>query len=110
MTSKRVQVSNESLYGEEMTLAGWTEWLHDRFGKVPEEYRDIAVLEIDSVGGYEGEHHTEATIYYDRPETDAERKNRQQRELARAAENERLAAARLADAKAIRDRLSREGV
>jgi hypothetical protein len=104
----RVTVLNESLYGEDNTLAGWQEWLRERFEKVPSEYRDSAVLEIDSVGGYEGEHHTEATLYYDRPETAAERQNRHAREQARADEEEQLAARRLADAQARRARLAAE--
>lgn len=79
----RVFVLNESLYGEANTLAGWMEWLRERFDRVPEEYRDTAILEIDSVGGYEGEHHTEAEIYYSRPETDKERQQREAKHKAR---------------------------
>lgn len=39
----RVMVLNESLYGERNTLAGWQEWISERFGKVPPEYRNNAV-------------------------------------------------------------------
>lgn len=104
----RVEVFNESLYGESNTLPGWKEWLTLKFNEVPPEYRDNAVLEIDSVGGYEGEHHTEVTIYYDRPETEIERQYRHARERARADEEEQLAARRLADARARRKRLDDE--
>ena len=104
----RVLVSNESLYGEENTLAGWQEWLRERFDQVPPEYRESALLEIDSVGGYEGAHHTEATLYYYRPETVAERAARHSLERSRADEEERLAESRLADARARRKRLADE--
>lgn len=104
----RVTVLNESLYGESYTLADWQGWLKKQFDMAPPEYRDSAVLEIESVGGYEGEHHTEATLYYYRPETEAERDSRHSREQASADEEERIAERRLAHAKARRERLAQE--
>lgn len=53
-------------------LVSVIDWLTKKLAKIPAEHRDAARLEISSVGGYEGEHHAEATIYYDRPETDEE--------------------------------------
>lgn len=104
----RITVLNENLFGECNTLAGWREWLKERFDNVPPEYRASAQLEIESVGGYEGEHHTEATLYYDRPETEAERHSRHSLERSRADEEEQIAARRLADAQARRQRLADE--
>lgn len=98
----RVTVSNESLYGERKTLAGWREWLKQKFDEVPPEYRDAAILEINSEGGYEGEHHTEATLYFDRPETPEEVANRKAVALARAEEAERLSRRWKADAERLR--------
>jgi hypothetical protein len=47
-------------------------WLTDKLQEVPPEYADTAKFEIESVGGYEGEHHSEIELYYHRPETDEE--------------------------------------
>lgn len=52
------------------------EWVDDLLKKIPQEYQESARLEIDSVGGYEGEHHAEATVFYLRPENDQEMKAR----------------------------------
>lgn len=60
--------------------------------KVPEQYRDTATVEIDSVGGYEGEHHAEIIVSYERPETEAEKTARlreEAREREAATRNER---------------------
>ena len=98
----RVTVFNESLYGERDTMNVWQERIEEWFARVPPEYRNVAILEIDSVGGYEGEHHTEATIYYDRPETTDETNHRKNIALARADEARGLAARWLADAERLR--------
>ena len=93
MESTRVTISNESLYGERRTLAGWRDWLSAKFNEVPPEYRDSAVLEIESVGGYEGEHHTEATVYFDRPPTPEEIASRKSRALLTSHEEDLVWAA-----------------
>ena len=50
----------------------FVDWLNGVVEKIPEEYRANAEIEIDSIGGYEGEHHAEVNISYERPETDEE--------------------------------------
>ena len=55
-------------------------WLKKMLKEVPEEYREGAVLAVQSVGGYEGEHHTEFEIYYYRPESSDEERWRVDRE------------------------------
>jgi hypothetical protein len=51
--------------------------------EIPEEFRGVARCEIDSQGGYEGEHHATIKVCYSRPETDREWKLRIAQNLAR---------------------------
>jgi hypothetical protein len=48
--------------------------------KIPEQYRATAVMEVDSVSGYEGSHYAHIEVAYTRPETDQEMADREQRE------------------------------
>lgn len=67
-------------------------WLSNLMGSVPPELRHSARVEIESVGGYEGEHHAEISVHYDRPETDEEMRHRlahESRERRRIDEFER---------------------
>lgn len=75
---------------EDDTLVEVIEWLQDCLEQIPEEYRATACIDVDSIGGYEGEHHTEIGIYYERPTTAeelakqaAERRRYHEAELAR---------------------------
>lgn len=86
----RITVLRENLYGAPDTMSGWIKWLEDKFANVPVEHRSTAVLEINSEGGYEGEHHAEASIYYYRAETADEAATRKNRALSQAAEAWRL--------------------
>ena len=57
-------------------------WLDGVINDIPTEYRKVAGIKIDSISGYEGEHHAEVMVSYERPETDEEME-------ARVARNER---------------------
>lgn len=79
-------------------------WLQDHLRSIPKACRASAKFEIESEGGYEGEHHVGVSITYERPETDAEWAERradmerrqalatEAREAAERAEFQRLAA------------------
>lgn len=73
---------------ETTKLAAFRQWLADAEAKIPEEYRSTATIEIDSIGGYEGEHHAEVIIAYWRPETDDEMAERLDREARQRAHQE----------------------
>ena len=47
-------------------------FLQEKLAEIPEQYRENAEIEIDTVDGYEGLYHVEIIIYYSRPETDEE--------------------------------------
>lgn len=47
-------------------------WMNEKIAKIPKQHLDSATIEIDSTGGYEGEHYAEITISYKRPYTEAE--------------------------------------
>lgn len=81
-------ISKDNEYGDDKVVSV-IEWLQDVLDDVPAEYRDSVRIEIDSVGGYEGEHHTEVTIYYDRPETEEEHAARSAAEKRMRAEMEK---------------------
>lgn len=93
---KVVVWSKDGVYGsmlhdekyDEDTLAETIEFLQWLMEKIPPAFKSSARFRIDSVGGYEGEHHAEVEVYYERPETDDERSERKRREDAeqRAAE------------------------
>jgi hypothetical protein len=72
------------------------EWLQGVLADVPDEYRGEVRIEVDSIGGYEGEHHTEVEIYYMRPETYQEM-NRRVAEWKQQAADEVQRAQRYAD-------------
>lgn len=80
----KVPVFHKSIYGslvdgnkyEPDTLPEVMAWLHVLIADIPAEYRATAKMEIESVGGYEGEHHAEVAVYYERPETEEERAGR----------------------------------
>lgn len=88
----KVCIHQQSVYGslvddskfEADTLKELIEWLGEKLDEVPDEYKDSAKLEIESVGGYEGEHHAEVEIFYSRPETDVEMSARVAEDLRRA--------------------------
>jgi hypothetical protein len=63
-------------------------WIDVLLEKIPAEFRDSAKMEIDSVGGYEGEHHAEVTVTYERPETAKETEARKAEEAATREEQE----------------------
>lgn len=60
-------------------------WFQGKLEQIPEEYRANARCEINSTGGYEGEHYGHIEISYDRPETVSERGERTAREEAHLA-------------------------
>lgn len=76
----KVSVLTKDVYGsltadkkyEDDTVVEVITWLQETLETIPPEFRECAKLDVDSVGGYEGEHHTEVEIYYIRPETDQE--------------------------------------
>lgn len=83
----KVPIFNESLYGEGERLDIFMARMTSLAEKAPPEFRDSVTIEIESVGGYEGEHHTELDLYYLRPETEQEFTNRT--EMARRRDLER---------------------
>ena len=92
-----VSVHNQDIFGSALKTekyepdgllqfrAAIDKWLE----KIPPEFHANAKIKIDSVGGYEGEHHAEITVYYERPETEAERTDRKKEEAQRKVEEER---------------------
>lgn len=65
-------------------------WFQSKLEEIPVEYRETALCEIDSAGGYEGSHYGHIEISYVRPETDEEMASRivrnEQREAAKRVE------------------------
>ena len=61
-------------------------WLQSCLAATPAEYRSSLRLSVDSVGEYEGDHHTALEIYYSRPETDEEMQTRKMLEAISDAE------------------------
>lgn len=97
---------NDGIYGsiidnnnyENDKVVDFIEFLQETLESIPPEYRSNAEIDIDSVGGWEGEHHSELTITYSRPETDAEMQERlasYERERLQRENNERGALAAL---------------
>ena len=56
----------------EGTLAIFQKWLQEQIDQIPEPFRHAADIEIDSEGGWEGEHHATIEITYWRPANAAE--------------------------------------
>ena len=61
-------------------------WFQGCLAEVPEQYRETAYCEIDSVSGFEGGHLAQIEIAYSRPETDEELASRIVEEGRRAAD------------------------
>lgn len=64
-------ITEENKYDDD-TIEEVIAWLRSLLAQVPDEYKSAAKVDVDSVGGYEGEHHAEIKVYYERPETDEE--------------------------------------
>ena len=80
-------------------LSGVITWLQGLLDSVPEEHRSNVIIEFDSDGDYD-DPGPKVTIYYERPETDEELRDRQRRNADRikqarqrveAAERQKLA-------------------
>ena len=68
--NKRVTVFDQEQYGDDWfpdKLVEAIAWLNGKLLEIPEEYRDTAKIDVDSVSSYA---HVE--IVYTRPETDEE--------------------------------------
>lgn len=75
----RTELFKESFYGYSnicYTLPDAIAWLQTLLAKVPSEYHDQSRFEIESDDNYEGGYNNRLLIYYDRPETSAEMKAR----------------------------------
>lgn len=68
----KVQIYNESLWHGTKNVQEWLDWVNSIKAKAPPDYQSVVVIEIESEGGYEGEHHIEVTAWYNRPETPVE--------------------------------------
>ena len=73
---KRISVFNQDPYDGEwppIDLVGCIAWFSEKLASIPEEYRDTARIEIDSVDGNEDDsHYVNIDISYVRLETDDE--------------------------------------
>lgn len=68
------------------TLVDLISWFEAKLAEIPEEYRNVATCEIDSVRSWEDTHYAQIEISYRRPETDAEMADRlEHEEIARHA-------------------------
>jgi hypothetical protein len=70
-------------------------WLQEQLSKIPPPFRASAKIEIESEGGYDGDHNATITIKYWRPETPDETQRRiaeidRTRSLAEVRERELL--------------------
>lgn len=61
---------------QDTTIANAIQWLTEQLDMVPEEYKKTAFISIDSIWGWDEEHHAEIKLYYTRPETINEMRNR----------------------------------
>jgi hypothetical protein len=59
-------------------------WFQEKIDSIPLEFRDSAIVEINSVSEYYGAHSVELEIHYKRPETDIEMRARIVRDKAAA--------------------------
>ena len=106
----KVKIVDRSVYGSLIDVNNYgadrivdlIAWLQGILEEIPEECRDRAFIEIDSEGGYEGEHHVEMSLCYQRDETDSEMEKRIASDAQRA---ETGANQRLAHERATFDRL-----
>lgn len=68
----KIEVFNQEQYDGEWppeTVLEFMEWFSSKIVEIPEEYQHTAKIELESVGGYEGDHYSSIEIYYYRPET-----------------------------------------
>lgn len=52
-------------------------FFQEKLASIPEEFRSSAIIEVDSISGYEGSSYASINIYYYRPETEEEVKVRE---------------------------------
>lgn len=89
----QITIFNQEQYDDEWIpdkLVDAIAWLTGKLEEIPEEFRAIAEIEVDSESGYEGSHYGHIEITYRRPETDEEM-------ATRLAEEKRCANARERD-------------
>lgn len=75
-------LTQKDSYGDD-TLLEVRDWIDALLAKVPAEYSAEVKINVNSVGGYEGEHHTEIKVYYRRPATAKETAEREAAEQSR---------------------------
>lgn len=89
----KVNVIDAEQYDEGFPPSGlldFSKWLQSKIDAIPEEYRETAQIEIESVSSYEDTHYASISINYWRPETDEEIEARVQKErIRREAEEEK---------------------
>lgn len=90
----------EDRYGSDESVTHFRKWLDKQIASIPAKLRPSARIKIDSIGGYEGEHHAEIEITYTRSETKEEIAERR---AGYAAQLEREAAKRKAEFDALKD-------
>ena len=96
-------LTKENKYGDDKLLQV-RDWIDSLLNKIPEEHRDRAFIDVESIGGYEGEHHPEVEVYYIRPETEAELAVRVEGERTATADKEAQERRMLSSLKAKYDR------
>jgi len=77
--NKTIVIFNKEQYdGEwpEENAVEFINWFSDKVNNIPSEYRDKAIIELDSVLSYESSSYVNIEISYVRPETPEEEKNR----------------------------------
>lgn len=83
MTDIKVHVFDAEHHDDNWPPSGlmeFSQWLQEQIAKIPEEFRETAAIEVDSVDGYEGSHYASISIVYWRPMTDDERAERARKE------------------------------
>src|SRR5579864_1132178 len=85
---KEVHVFRQEQYDGEWLpekLSDAIAWLQEKLEIVPNEYRDSAKIEIDSVSSWKDSHYASIEISYQRPPTEAEIAERKAKKAERAA-------------------------
>ena len=80
---KRVTVFNKEQYDGDWPPSNAIEfvaWFAEKLGEIPAEYREVAIIDIDSIACYDSSK-ASIEIYYMRPETDGEMTAREMEEL-----------------------------
>jgi hypothetical protein len=101
----RVEIHRESFHGgyykfaEGWPLTSFAECIAEWTEAVPEEFRGTAALEISTESEYES-YFAQLTVFYDRPETDAEESAREHQERVDAARKQEAELRTLAELKA----------